>query len=151
MNESERARCAQYTQILFGKSLKSRDADDLISLCSSFDEFRIRVVLEFSQKAEALKKVAAHWRGSAVREDKAPDANIMLHMLENLSQKQNDLERKMRDTSAELLAKLQAIDGVATAQAEWRNSIDEIRTQITVLRNRLDYVDEVPVALGGKK
>jgi chromosome segregation ATPase len=75
----------------------------------------------------------------------------MLHMLENLSQKQNDLELKMRDTSAELLAKLQAIDSVATAQAEWRNSIDEIRTQLTLLRTRLDREDEVPVALGGKK
>jgi hypothetical protein len=151
MNESELARCAQYTQILFGKSLKSRDADDLVSVCSSFDEFRIRLVLKFSQKTEALKKVAAHWRASAVKEDKSPDANIMLHMLENLSRKQSDLELKMRDTSAELLAKLQAIDSVATAQAEWRNSIDEIRTQLTLLRTRLDHEDEVPVALGGKK
>jgi hypothetical protein len=151
MNESELARCAQYSQILFGKSLKSRDADDLVSLCSSFEEFRIRVILQFSQKAEAPRKVAAHWRASAVKEDGSPDANITLHMLENLSQKQNDLERKMRDTSAELLAKLQAIDSVATAQGEWRSSIDEIRTQIAVLRNRLDQVDEVPLALGGKK
>jgi hypothetical protein len=151
MNESELARCAQYTQILFGKSLKSRDADELVRLCSSFDEFRIRLVLKFSQKTEALKKVAAHWRASAVKEDKSPDANIMLHMLENLSQKQSDLELKMRDTSAELLAKLQAIDSVATAQSEWRNSIDEIRTQLTLLRTRLDHEVEVPVALGGKK
>jgi len=36
------------------------------------------------------------------------------------------------------LEKLQAIDSVATAQAEWRNSIDEIRTQITVLR--IDWI-----------
>jgi uncharacterized membrane-anchored protein YhcB (DUF1043 family) len=151
MNESELARCAQYNQILFGKALKRRDADDLISLCSSFDEFRIRVVLEFSQKAEALGKVVAHWRASAVKESKSPDASITFHMLENLSQKQNDLERKMRDTSAELLAQLQAIDSIATAQGEWRTSIDEIRTQITVVRNRLAHLDEVPVALGCKK
>src|SRR5260370_37900327 len=108
MNESELARCAQYTQILFGKSLKNRDADDLISLCSSFEEFRVRIVLKFFQKAEALKKVAAHWRDSAIKEDNSPDGNIMLHMLENLSQKQKDLERKKLDPSAELFEKLQA-------------------------------------------
>jgi hypothetical protein len=151
MNESDRARCAQYTQILFGKSLKSRDVDHLISLCTSFAEFRVRAVLEFSQNAEAPKKVAAHWRASAVKDDSSPDANIMLHMLENLSQKHYDLEQTMRDTSAELLAKLQVIDSIATAQAEWRNSMDEIRMQIMMVRNRLDNVDALPAAIGGKK
>jgi hypothetical protein len=148
MNESELGQCEQYSQMLFGKSLKSRDAEDLVKLCSSFEEFRVRAVLKFSQKTEAAKKVAAHWRASAVKEVESPDANILLHMLENLSQKQNDLERKMRDATAELLDKLKAIDTAATAQAEWRTNIDDMRLQVSALRKKVDHVDEIPAARG---
>ena len=148
MNESELSQCEQYSQVLFGKSLKRRDIEDLVKLCSSFEEFRVRVVLKFSPKTEAAKKVAANWRESAVEEVDSPDANILLHMLENLSQKQNDLDRKMRDAAAELLDKLKAIDTAATAQAEWRTNIEDIRSQVSALRKRLDHVDEIPVARG---
>ncbi len=134
--------------MLFGKSLKRRDVEDLLKLCSSFEEFRVRVVLTFSKATEAAKKVAAHWRATAVKEVDSPDANILLHMLEKLSQKQNDLERKMRDATAELLDKLKAIDTAATAQAEWRTNIDDIRSQVSAMRKRLDHVEEIPTTRG---
>jgi len=77
--------------------------------------------------------------------------NIMLHMLENLSQKQNDLERKMRDTSAELLENCRQSTALRLRRPNGVTASMKYRTQITVLRNRLDHVDELPVALGKGK
>ncbi len=144
MNEPERIRCEEYSRALFGKSVKNNDFEDLVKGSSSFEEFRIRVVHKFANKYEHSKKVAVRWQSTVVKTDDSPDANILLHRLESLAQKQIDLERKMREANAEMLDRLQALDAAATAQSGWRTDLDEIRAQIAEIRKNLEHLEELP-------
>jgi uncharacterized membrane protein YccC len=144
MNEPERVRCEEYSRAVFGKSVKNGDFDDLVKGSASFEEFRIRAVHRFSNRNEHSKKVAVRWQSTVVKVDEHPDANILLHMLESLAQKQVDLERKLREANAELLDRLQTLDTAATAQAGLRTNLDDIRTQIVEIRRSLEHLEELP-------
>jgi hypothetical protein len=144
MNEPERIRCEEYSRAVFGKSVKNGDFEDLVKGSSSFEEFRIRVVQEFANKSEHSKKVVVRWQSTVVKREDFPDANILLHKLESLAQKQIDIERQIREANAALLDRLQALDAAAAAQSGWRTSLDEIRTQIAEIRNGLEHLEELP-------
>jgi len=145
MNEPEKIRCEEYSRAIFGKSVKTAELEDLVKGSSSFEEFRIRMVHKFAHKTEYSKKIAVRWQGTVVkRADELPDANILLHMLESLAQRQVELERKMREANAELLQKLQTLDAAATTQAVWRANLDEIRDQIAEIRKNLEQLEVLP-------
>src|ERR1700722_2354193 len=144
MNEPERARCEDYSRALFGKTVKKAEFEDIVKGSASFEDFRIRVVHRCSGKSEQSKKIAARWQSTVVKSAPFPDANILLHMLESLAQKQIDLERKLRDANADLLARLQVLDAAATGQAAWRTHLEEIRGQIAVIRGNLARSEDVP-------
>jgi hypothetical protein len=144
MNEPEKVRCEEYSRAIFGKSVKNAELEDLVKGSSSFEEFRIRMVHKFSNKNEHSKKIAVRWQTTIVKTDDRPDANILLHMLESLAQRQVELERKMRESNAELLEKLQALDKAATTQAVWRTNLDEIRDQIAEIRKNLEQLEVLP-------
>jgi len=144
MNEPERVRCEEYSRAVFGKSVKTGDFEDLLKGSASFEEFRIRVVHRFANRTEHSKKVASRWQSTVGPVDEHPDANILLHMLESLAQRQIDLEKTMRQANAELLDRLQALDGAATAQSGWRANLEELCTQIAVIRKSLEHLEELP-------
>jgi hypothetical protein len=144
MNELEKMRCEEYSRAIFGKSVKNKELEDLVKGSASFEEFRIRVVHKCSNRNEQTKKIAARWQSTLVKPDAVPDANILLHMLESLAQKQVDLERKLREANADLLSRLQVLDAAATGQAVWRTNLEEIRDQIAVIRRNLAQLEEVP-------
>jgi hypothetical protein len=149
MNEPEKIRCEEYSRAIFGKSLKNSELEDLVKGSSSYDEFRIRAVHKFASRNEYSKKIAVRWQSTVVvKTDDHPDANILLHMLESLAQRQVELERKMREANAELLAKLQALDAAATTQAVWRANLDEIRDQIAEIRKNLEQLEVLPTRGG---
>jgi hypothetical protein len=145
MNELEKKRCEEYSRILFGKSVKGDDLEELVRASSSFEDFRIRVVYKFANKNENSKQISLRWRNSVAKVEEVPDGNSLLHVLEGLAQKQVELERKMREGNTELLDKLQALDAAATTQASWRINLDEIRYQIAEIRKGLECLEEVPL------
>jgi hypothetical protein len=149
MNEPEKVRCEEYSRAVFGKSVKNSELEDLVKGSSSFEEFRIRMVHKFANKNELSKKISLRWQNTIVKSDDSVDANILLHMLESLAQKQIELERKMREANTELLERLQALDVAATAQAMWRTSLDEICVQIAEIRKSLELLEGLPPR-GGK-
>jgi hypothetical protein len=144
MNEPEKAKCDEYSRALFGKAVKKAEFEEVVKGSLSFEDFRIRVVHRCRGKNEHSKKIAAHWQSTMVKPEPFPDANILLHMLESLAQKQIDLERKLRDANADLLARLQVLDAAATGQAAWRIQLDEIRGQIAVIRETLARTEDLP-------
>ena len=144
MNEPEKNRCEEYSRAIFGKSLKNSELEDLVKGSSSFDEFRIRAVHKFASRNEYSKKIAVRWQSTLVKTDDRTDANILLHMLESLAQRQVELERKMREANAELLERFQALDKAATTQAVWRANLDEIRDQISEIRKNLEQLEVLP-------
>jgi hypothetical protein len=144
MNEPERVRCEEYSRAVFGKSLKNADFEDLIKGNTSFEEFRIRVVHKFANKNEYSKKIAVRWQSTVGKADDQPDANILLHMLESLAQRQIELQRKLREANTQLLERLQILDTAATAQSGWRTDLDEIRTQIAQIRHGLEQLEDLP-------
>jgi seryl-tRNA synthetase len=144
MNEPERARCEEYSRAVFGKSVKNGDFEDLLKASASFAEFRIRIVHRFSNKNEHSKKIAVRWQSVVGKADDHPDANILLHMLESLAQKQIDLERRIREANTQLLERLQTLDTAATSASGWRTDVEEIRTQITEIRKSLEHLEELP-------
>jgi hypothetical protein len=144
MNEPEKVRCEEYSRVLFGKSLKGGDLEDLVKGSSSYEEFRVRVVHKWSNKDDKSKQITVHWRSSVAKKDDSPDANILLHMLESLAEKQTELERKMREANAELLDRLKALDSATTAQATWRTTLEETRYQIAEIRKWLEGLEELP-------
>lgn len=144
MNEPERVRCEEYSRAVFGKSLKNGDIEELLRASASYAEFRIRVVQRFSNKNEHSKKIAVRWQSTVSKADDHPDANILLHMLESLAQKQIDLERRIREANTQLLERLQTLDTAATAQSGWRTDLEEIRTQIAEIRKSLEHLEELP-------
>jgi hypothetical protein len=145
MNEPEKIRCEEYSRAIFGKSVKNAELEDLVKGSSSFEEFRIRMVHKFANKNEYSKKIAVRWQSTVVKtDDHHTDANILLHMLESLAQRQVELERKMREANAELLDRLQALDAAATTQAVWRTNLDEIRDQIAEIRKNLEQLEVLP-------
>jgi hypothetical protein len=144
MNEPEKVRCEEYSRAVFGKSVKNSELEDLVRGSSSFEEFRIRMVHKFANKNELSKKITVRWQNTVVKSDDSPDANILLHMLESLAQKQIELERKMREANTELLERFQALDAAATAQAVWRTNIDEICVQIAEIRKSLEHLEGLP-------
>jgi hypothetical protein len=148
MNDPERVRCEEYSRAIFGKSVKHGDFEDLVKGSSSFEEFRIRLVHKFAHKNEQSKKIAVRWQSTATKANDSPDANILLHRLESLAQKQVELERKVREANADWLEKLRILDAAATAQSGWRTSLDDIRTQIAEIRQNLEHLEELP-ARGG--
>jgi len=148
MNDPEKVRCEEYSRAIFGKSVKTKDLEDLVKGSASFEDFRIRVVHKCSKLNDHTKQVVVRWQSTLAKPANVPDANILLHMLEGLSLKQTDLERKLREANAELLSRLQALDAAATGQAAWRFSLDEMREQIAVIRRNLAQLEELP-ATGG--
>jgi DNA repair exonuclease SbcCD ATPase subunit len=146
MNEPEKIRCEEYSRALFGKSVKNNELEDLVKGSSSYDEFRVRVVHKFSNRNEYSKRIAGRWQSTIVVKtaDHLPDANILLHMLEGIAQRQVEVERKMREANAELLERLQTLDAAATTQAIWRANLDEIRDQIGAIRKSLERLEELP-------
>jgi chromosome segregation ATPase len=145
MNEPEKEKCQEYSQVLFGKSLKGAEFHDLVRESSSYEEFRVRSVAKIAPRSADSKQIAVRWRSSVERANDSPDANGLLHKLESLAEKQNELERKMRDANGELLAKLRALDSLATAQETWRSALDEIRCQIAEIRQSLERSEELPL------
>jgi hypothetical protein len=148
MNEPEKGRCEEYSRALLGKALKSGDLEDLVKGSASFEEFRVRAVHKYAEKNDSLRKVTARWRKNVVKTEESPDANTLLHMVEGLSERQIELERKMREANAELLERLKALDSAATTQATWRTTLDETRYQIAEIRQCLERLEEVPVRGG---
>jgi DNA repair exonuclease SbcCD ATPase subunit len=145
MNEPETIRCEEYSRAIFGKSVKNAELEDLVKGSSSFGEFRIRVVHKYTNQNEHSKKIAVRWQSTVVKtDDHHPDANILLHMLESLAQRQVELEKKRREANAELLERLQALDKAATTQAVWRANLDEIRAQIAEIRKTLEQLEVLP-------
>jgi hypothetical protein len=144
MNEPDRVRCQEYSRAVFGKSLKNGDFEDLVKAGTSFQEFRIHLVHKFANKNEHSKQIAVRWRTALGGADDQPDANILLHKLEGLAQRQTDLERKMREANALLLEGLQTLDTAATVQSGRRADLDEIRTQIAQIRQGLEHLEELP-------
>jgi septin family protein len=144
MNEPEKGRCEEYSRVLFGKSLKNPELEDLVKGTSSYEEFRIRAVAKFAPKSENSKQITLRWRNSVVQTDDSLDANILLHRLESLAERQTELERKMREANGELLERLKALDSLATAQATWRTTLDEIRCQIAEIRKSLERLEQLP-------
>jgi hypothetical protein len=144
MNDPETNRCEEYSRILFGKSVKGGELNDLVRGSASFEDFRIRVVHKFANRNEHSKKITMRWHNSVAKAADSHDANSLLHMLENLALKQIELERRMREATVELLEKLKALDAHSTAQAAWRTSFDEIRNQMAEIRSRLEHLEEVP-------
>jgi len=144
MDEPEKNRCEEYSRALFGKSVKNNEFEDIVKGSSSFDEFRVRLVHKFASRNEYSKKIAVRWQSTVGKTDDHPDANILLHMLESLSQRQIELERKMREANTELLERFQALDAAATTQASWRANLDEVRHQIAEIRKDLEKLEMVP-------
>lgn len=145
MDEPQKIRCEEYSRAIFGKSVKGSELEDLVKGSSSFDEFRVRVVHKFASRNEYSKKIAVRWQSTVVKsDDHHPDANILLHTLETLAQRQVELERKMREANADLLERLQTLDAAATTQTLWRANLDEIRDQIAELRRNLEKLEVVP-------
>jgi chromosome segregation ATPase len=143
MNEPERIRCDEFSRILLGSSLKAASLEQLAEASASYQDFRVQAVAQASGKNELSQRIAARWRQTVVRTPPS-DANSLLHTLEGLAQKQIELDRRMRESRAELLDKLKALDAFATAQASWRSSLQEMRQQIFELRKRLESVDNSP-------
>jgi hypothetical protein len=151
MNEPEKTRCEDYSRMLFGKALKKGEFEEIVKASASFADFRIRVVHRCSARNEHSKQIAARWQSTVARPEPVPDANILLHMLESLSQKQLDMERKLREASADLLARLQVLDAAATSHAAWRSQLEEIRGQIAVIRGNLARSEDIPSHRGSPK
>jgi len=143
MNEPERIRCDEFSRLLLGSSLKAASLEGLAEASASFQEFRVQAVKQASGKNQLSQRIAARWQQTVAR-PATTDANVMLHTLEGLAQKQIELDRRMRESRTELLDKLKALDAFATAQASWRSSLDEMRQQIVELRKRLESVDKSP-------
>jgi hypothetical protein len=101
----------------------------------------IRSGLENSEEVPGAVKSR---QGSATQHDAAPDANLLLHVLEKLVLKHTDLERKMRDSNVELLEKFKTVDTAATALAAWRTHWDDMRIQISGIRGGLENSTETP-------
>jgi hypothetical protein len=144
MNEPEKVRCEEYSRAIFGKSVKNGDLEELVKGSVSFEEFRIRLVHRFSNKNEHSKRIAARWQDTVVKTNNHSDANILMHMLESLALKQIEIERKLREANADLLARFQALDAAATDHATWRVHLDEIREQIVGMRKNLVHMEELP-------
>lgn len=144
MNEPEKERCEEYSRVLLGRALRSSDLEDLLGGSSSYEEFRIHVVQKLAERNDNLRRITLLWRKSAVKADESPDANILLHRIESLTEKQAGLERKMREATVELLGKLKALDSAATAQAGWSATLGETRYQIAEIRRCLEHLEEVP-------
>jgi DNA-binding transcriptional MerR regulator len=144
MDDIERGQCEQYSRILFGKFAKGKDFEDLIKGCRSYRDFRIHAVQKFANKNETSKKISQRWQGSLAKPDAAPDANLLMHILETLGIKHTDLERQIREATGDLLEKFKTLDTAATAQASWRTNLGDIRLQIDGIRSRLEHLDEMP-------
>jgi hypothetical protein len=134
--------------MLFGKAVKKSEIEEIVRGSESYEEFRIRVVHRCFGKNEHSTKIAARWQSTVAKPDPLPDANILLHMLESLAQKQIDLERKLREANAQLLSKLQELDAAATSHAAWRKQLDEMRGQIAVIRGNLARSEQLPLSGG---
>jgi predicted nucleic acid-binding Zn-ribbon protein len=144
MDETQRRRCSEFARLLFGRSLKSGDIEGLAKQCSSYEEFRIRLVLQLSISNEVSQRIATRWRDALKKSDDTVDANVLLHMLEALADRQAGLEQQMRQANVELLDKLKAIDGAASAQAVLRTNLEEYRAQIAAIRAQLEHMDDIP-------
>jgi hypothetical protein len=144
MNESEKTKCEDYSRILFGKAVKKTELEEIVKGSSSYEDFRIRAVGRCFSKNEHSTKIAARWQSTVAKPEPLPDANILLHMLESLAQKQVDLERRLREANADLLTRLQALDAAATGHAAWRTQSEEIRGQIAAIRGNLARLEHLP-------
>lgn len=141
MTPSDTEKAARLYSLVVGQEAIGPSYERLRDKAQSYQEFRLLLVADHELLPDAAG-VLARWSATVERVSIAPDSNELMHTLETLSSRQNDLERRLREPELELLEKLRQLDSIATSLFEIRKETRELRAIITQFRQRLVLLDE---------
>ena len=145
MNDTEKSRCEEFAQALFGTGVDPVDFESTIRISGSYEEFRIRFIAKLSAKDEVAKDIVDRWCNAVELRRDRPDGNALLHTLESISASIVVVEAQLRATSVDLLEKLKAIDVGITALASLQASTDGARVALASMRRQLEMLEEVAI------
>jgi hypothetical protein len=136
MLDRDKERCFELAHLLFGKTSNNRDIEDVIASVSTFDEFRIALILKYEDADPRAREVADTWRRLVDGRLNAGHINDLAHTAEILALKRSEMEEMLRANTREMLEKFKAIDGLATVQAEMRERLSEVNDMIDKFRQQ---------------
>ena len=141
MHEVDKRRSLEFAQFVLGKSVKKPDVDFIVDACDTFAEFRIAVFLKSKNPNDLTMKITARWRESIQKLPASSDGNDLMHTAELLALKQLEIEQKLRESTAEMLDKLKALDSLATLQVDIRAKLADVSELISQFRKQMSQVE----------
>ena len=137
MLDKHKQYCREFSQLILGKVAEKDEVERLIDCYETFIEFRVALVLKFEGKVDTFKKITSKWRDSIQCYPVAIDVNDLTHTMELLALRQSDIEHSLRESTAQMLDKLKAIDTLTTLQTNMRDRLIEMKNWITQLQQKI--------------
>lgn len=144
MNSTDQDRAQRLFKILVGRFGKGAELTRLTEAAANYDDFRVMLMADTKLLPFAAPVVTA-WRSQVHRVATAPDANELMHTLEHVAKRQDEIERQLRERDAELLERLRQIDTLSTGVAGLRKEAQQLRQLMIKYRDAVLRLSE-PVA-----
>lgn len=149
MLDHDKEKCFEFARLLLGKLGSSKDIDSLTAAVSSFDEFRVALVLKYEDTDQRARAVADAWRKKVDEKINAGHINDLTHTGEVLVLKRSEMEQQLRGNTLEMLEKFKALDGLATLQAAMRERLSEVNDLIDKFRQQSARIENVQLPTKG--
>jgi hypothetical protein len=145
MLDRDKERCFELAHLLLGKAANIRDIEEVVASVSTFEEFRVALVLKYEDADPRAREVADTWRKLVDGRLNAGHINDLAHTGEVLALKRSEMEEMLRANTREMLEKFKAIDGLATVQAEMRERLSEVNDMIDKFRQQSARIERIVV------
>ena len=149
MLDHDKEQCLEFAHLLLGKLASNNDIESLTAAVSSFDEFRVALVLKYEDTDQRARAVADAWRKRVDEKINAGHINDLTHTGEVLALKRSEMEQQLRGNTLEMLEKFKALDGLATLQANMRVHLSEVNDLIYKFRQQSARIESVQLPTKG--
>lgn len=143
MNDLDRSRCVEFAQLFLGNNFQTGSVNQTIDECGSFSSFRVRFISESVDSIESTRQVVTKWRESIQSKRQIPnDKDDLTHTIELLVVRQGEIERLIKESTADMLEKLRAIDSLATIKERVLSNLSEVNDLIFQFQKQLKDIEE---------
>lgn len=149
MLDHDKEQCFEFAHLLLGKLASNKDIESLTATVSSFDEFRVALVLKYENADQRARVVTDAWRKKIDAKINAGHINDLTHTGEVLALKRSEMEQQLRSGTLEMLEKFKALDGLATLQADMRTRLSEVNDLIDKFRQQSARIESVQLPTNG--
>lgn len=149
MNDLDLKKASQLFNMLVGEPTEDLRFVQLASATSRYEEFRIRLFVDTELLAMSVPVVAT-WQEFVDQPAKAPDANSLMHAIEQLTLRQFEVERQLRERDADLLDNLRQMDKLVASFAALQQESTEIRLVLAHFRDAIMCLARPGAALDGE-